>query len=293
MAVENYYVILTRLGAAKHATAIATGGNISLTEMAVGSGQNDTLYEPVDTQTALKTEVWRGGIGAIRTDPDNNTRIIIETNIPQNVGGFVIREFGIFDSDGDLFAVGKYPPTTKTSLAQGAPTDQLIRAILAVNNINSITLLIDPAIIMASKKYVDDLILPLATKSYVDAAIKIPVVDMAFLAGIANNGSNVDLSVQRIGALRLARNTLIQNVIAVVATAPTGDPVEIDITKNGTSIFTTKPTIPVGTNLLSGGVLDPAQLACVAGDLIEPLVTQVGSVIRGQGLTLSIKAIAQ
>ena len=152
---ENYYTILTSYGKQALANAQASGTAINITEFAVGDG-NGNYYAPNETQTGLVNEVYRAQINRITTDSNNPNWVIVEGIIPADVGGFTIREIGIFDDNGNLIAIGNYPETYKPVLSQGAGNDMYIRFIMEVENVDSVQLKIDPAIVLASRKYVDD-----------------------------------------------------------------------------------------------------------------------------------------
>ena len=152
---ENYYTILTSYGKQALANAQASGTAVNITEFAVGDG-NGSYYAPNETQTALKNEKYRAQINRITTDSANPNWVIVEGIIPADQGGFTIREIGIFDDAGNLVAIGNYPETYKPVLSQGAGNDMYIRFIMEVENVDSVQLKIDPAIVLASRKYVDD-----------------------------------------------------------------------------------------------------------------------------------------
>jgi len=151
----DFYTILSSIGKSKLANAQVTGTTVNLTELAVGDG-NGSYYEPSEDQTALKNEVWRGSINQIYVDSQNSNWVVIEAVIPTDVGGFYIREVGVFDDAGDMIAVGKYPETYKPALASGSGKDLYIRMILELSNVSDVTLKIDPAIVLASRGYVDE-----------------------------------------------------------------------------------------------------------------------------------------
>ena len=107
---ETFYTILTTVGQAKIANAQVTGQKVNLTEIAVGDG-GGSYYNPDQTQTSLKNEIWRGNIGSVQIDEENPNWIVIEGVVPATVGGFFVREVGIFDDAGDMVAIGKFPET--------------------------------------------------------------------------------------------------------------------------------------------------------------------------------------
>jgi hypothetical protein len=150
----SFYTILTAIGKAKLANAQVQGTAVNLTQMAVGDG-NGAYYEPTEAQTALVREKWRGNINRIITDQTNPNWIVIEMIIPTTEGGFTVREAGVFDDAGNMIAIGKYPETYKPTLAEGSGKDLYIRMILEVTNVSTVTLKIDPAVVLASRSYVD------------------------------------------------------------------------------------------------------------------------------------------
>ena len=152
---ENYYTILTSYGKQALANAQASGTTVNITEFAVGDG-NGSYYTPNETQTTLVNEVYRAQVNRITTDPANPNWVIVEGIIPVDQGGFTIREIGIFDDSGNLVAIGNYPETYKPVLSQGTGSDMYIRFIMEVENVESVQLKINPAIVLANRKYVDE-----------------------------------------------------------------------------------------------------------------------------------------
>lgn len=148
-------MILTNIGLAKFANAQVTETNVTFTQIAVGDS-NGAYYNPTASMTALVHEVWRGNINAIYIDENNPNWIVCEGIIPTDVGGFMVREMGLFDDENNLLAVGKVPETYKPLLANGSAKDLYLKAILEVSNASAVTLKIDPAVTVASRKYVDD-----------------------------------------------------------------------------------------------------------------------------------------
>ncbi len=153
---EQFYTILTDVGKAKIANAVALQTTVQISEIAVGDG-NGSYYNPSESQTALVNEVWRGGVSRVDTDSNNANWIIVEAVIPPDQGNFYIREVGIFDSQGDLIAIGKYPETYKpTFTSNNAGKDLVIRCILDVSNASAVELKIDPTTVIATVQSVED-----------------------------------------------------------------------------------------------------------------------------------------
>lgn len=152
---DNFYTILTNAGMAAFANAQVSQSKVDFANIAVGDSKG-AYYNPVATATKLVNEVWRGPINAISIDETNPNWIIVEAVIPATAGGFSVREIGVFDTAGVLLAVGKVPETYKPATEQGSLKDLYLRMILEVSNASAVTLKVDPAVIFASKKYVDD-----------------------------------------------------------------------------------------------------------------------------------------
>ncbi|HGJ4538776.1 TPA: phage tail protein [Salmonella enterica subsp. enterica serovar Oranienburg] len=161
----KFYTLLTDIGAAKLASATALGIPLKITHMAVGDG-GGVLPTPSAQQTALVAERRRAALNMLYIDPQNNSQIIAEQVIPETEGGWWIREVGLFDETGALIAVGNCPESYKPQLTEGSGRTQTVRMVLITSSTDNITLKIDPAVVLATRKYVDDKALEL--KVYVD-----------------------------------------------------------------------------------------------------------------------------
>ncbi|HAM2841413.1 phage tail protein [Escherichia coli] len=161
----KFYTLLTDIGAAKLASAAALGVPLKITHMAVGDG-GGVLPTPDAKQTALVNEKRRAALNMLYIDPQNSSQIIAEQVIPENEGGWWIREVGLFDESGALIAVGNCPESYKPQLAEGSGRTQTVRMVLITSSTDNITLKIDPAVVLATRKYVDDKVLEL--KVFVD-----------------------------------------------------------------------------------------------------------------------------
>ncbi|EHQ4373084.1 tail fiber protein [Escherichia coli] len=153
--ITKFYTLLTDIGAAKLASAAALGVPLKITHMAVGDG-GGTLPTPDAKQTALVNEKRRAALNMLYIDPQNSSQIIAEQVIPENEGGWWIREVGLFDESGALIAVGNCPESYKPQLAEGSGRTQTVRMVLITSSTDNITLKIDPAVVLATRKYVDD-----------------------------------------------------------------------------------------------------------------------------------------
>ncbi|EFG9244124.1 phage tail protein, partial [Escherichia coli] len=151
----KYYAILTNQGAARLANATMLGSKLNLTQMAVGDA-NGVLPTPDPAQTKLINQKRIAPLNLLNVDPNNQSQIIAEQIIPEDEGGFWIREIGLYDDKGVLIAVANCPETYKPQLQEGSGRTQTIRMILVVTNTKAITLKIDPSVVLATRKYVDD-----------------------------------------------------------------------------------------------------------------------------------------
>ncbi|EAO5662849.1 phage tail protein [Salmonella enterica] len=161
----KFYTLLTEIGAAKLASAAALGVPLKITQMAVGDG-GGVLPTPSAQQTKLVAEKRRAALNMLYIDPQNSSQLIAEQVIPETDGGWWIREVGLFDETGALIAVGNCPESYKPQLAEGSGRTQTVRMVLITSSTDNVTLKIDPAVVLATRKYVDDKVLEL--RVYVD-----------------------------------------------------------------------------------------------------------------------------
>ncbi|MCO7263942.1 phage tail-collar fiber domain-containing protein [Dickeya zeae] len=153
----KYFTILTHIGEAKLAQAISTGKPLEITQMGVGDG-GGVLQAPDATQTSLVNEKRRAAINSLSVDPDNPGQVIAEQVIPENEGGFWLREVGLYDAAGNLIAVANCPETYKPELKEGSGRIQTVRMILIVSRTDAITLKFDPTVALATRRYADTLL---------------------------------------------------------------------------------------------------------------------------------------
>ena len=154
---STFKSVVTTLGQARIAAAIAAGTDINITQLAVGDG-NGKATTPVASQTKLVKEVYRTPLNSLKFDPTHGNWVIAEAVISASVGGFWMREMGLFSSDGALIAVCNMADTYKPTLAEGSGRTQTLRMVIAVSNTEAISLLIDDSVIMATEQYVNDLL---------------------------------------------------------------------------------------------------------------------------------------
>ncbi|MEA5170603.1 phage tail protein [Enterobacter sichuanensis] len=152
----KYKTVITKAGAIKLAAATTPNGKkVNFTAMAIGDG-GGTLPVPDDSQTKLVNEVWRHALNKISQDNKNKNYVIAELVIPPEIGGFWMRETGLYDDTGTLIAVGNMAESYKPKLEEGSGRAQTVRMVIMVSDIESVELTIDTSTVMATQDYVDD-----------------------------------------------------------------------------------------------------------------------------------------
>ncbi len=156
---SNFYTLLTNIGAALHANAQVQQTTVAWSHFALGDG-NGAAVVPTQTQTGLRREVHRLAITSIETHPDNPNWIVVEAVVPSDVGGWTVRESAIYGGPGGntCIAVGNYPETYKPVLAEGAGREMVMRMIVEISSVATVKLLIDPAVAIASRAWVQSLV---------------------------------------------------------------------------------------------------------------------------------------
>ncbi|MEX6204593.1 phage tail protein [Providencia hangzhouensis] len=151
-----FYTILTNYGKTVLAQALAAQKPLEIPHMAAGDG-GGSYYEPTEAQTNLRNELWRGDLNDLRTDDDIQGQVIAEGIIPIGVDGdWTAREIGLFDKEGGLIAVGKYPETYIPPAISGAKTQVYISIVIKVDNVAAVQLIVDHGQVLASKLFVSE-----------------------------------------------------------------------------------------------------------------------------------------
>nr|DAU52947.1 MAG TPA: tail collar fiber protein [Caudoviricetes sp.] len=142
--------IITDIGFDKINEALISGSKLDLKYIALGDSCGE-YYEPKPNQISLVNEIYRAEVQQV--DGISATALI-----PFNVGGFFIREVGVFDSENNLILVAPQPLTYKPQEAQGGIKDIWIKFRLKGVNPDAIEIKIDASIQYASVEFVTDLI---------------------------------------------------------------------------------------------------------------------------------------
>lgn len=179
----TYRTILTKKGKELIAAAGASGIPIVLSDMAVGDG-NGNAVTPVETQTTLARERYRHAVNQLTVDVSDASRFTAELLIPASVGGFTMREVGLYTNNGDLFAVANVPASYKPTDTEGSFGDTAIRMVFIVANASVVTLVADPNVAVATHSWV---------MNNVNAATIIPGgLTGQFLAKKSNANGDID-----------------------------------------------------------------------------------------------------
>lgn len=150
---SQFFTLLTATGQDQLTQAMGFGKQIALTQMAVGDGGGQPA-PPTESQTTLVNEVYRAGVVTLTVDEQNPNWLIAELVIPTDVGGWTIREIGLFDTEGNLFAVGNFPETYKPTLAAGSGREITVRMTIQVSDTASVTLSVDQSVVFATRTFV-------------------------------------------------------------------------------------------------------------------------------------------
>lgn len=154
MADQTYFTHVTDIGVARITNAVLVGGAVELTHYAVGDG-GGAYYRPTPQMTTLKNEVWRGNIARLEKDPQRVGHVYISAIIPAEVGGFAIREMGVFDADGNMIGIGNTAEVEKVASSSGMSSEIEMTMHLIVTNTDVLQVTVDPSVIIATKKDIE------------------------------------------------------------------------------------------------------------------------------------------
>ena len=119
------------------------------------------------------------------------------------------------------------------------------------------------------------------------ALLELPY-DIAFTAGFDKDMVAEDVAVATYGELVMARPGTFTGEAGYVGTAPVGSVLQVDVFKNGTTIYaSTKPQFAAGSTALTAGVLTVTSFG--ANDRITFKVTAIGSSTVGKGVRFTLK----
>ncbi|WP_243157543.1 phage tail protein [Clostridium sporogenes] len=196
---EKFYTLLTEIGKAKIANSAGFGSKINFVKMKVGDG-GGSYYNPREDQEDLINTVWEGNITHVAIDEKNPNWINVEMMIPANVGGFMIREYGVFDEDNNMLAIAKCAESYKPLAEDGSTKELIMKMVLTVSNTENIILKIDPTIIFAKKSEIEilenkikNIKIPVTSVNSKTGAIELKAEDIK-----TNSGESVELQLDDI-----------------------------------------------------------------------------------------------
>ena len=150
----EYFAILTNKGTEKLAQYLQSGEKLTISWVVVGDG-NGSIPMPDPGRTALVHEVWRGP-AQVTGDLVNKNVIKATSVIPTDVGGWNVREIGLIDQDGELFAIANAPGYPKISIADGINNDMCVGMRVAVSNQAGINIKVDGTVIIATIQDIEE-----------------------------------------------------------------------------------------------------------------------------------------
>ncbi|MBD3877434.1 phage tail protein [Pseudomonas kunmingensis] len=149
----EFYTLVTAAGLAYEAERITAREPINLAQISAGDG-GGASYDPTEAATALRNEVWRAALTDLSPDATNPSRFLVEGLMPADIGGFTVREVGIWTDTGVLYGICKYPASEKPLPGDGVAKELFIRAVFETSNAASVTLTVDNSIVNATRDWV-------------------------------------------------------------------------------------------------------------------------------------------
>ena len=274
----KYFAILTNQGTARLANAAALGTTLNITQMAVGDA-NGVLPTPDPAQTALINQKRIAALNMLSIDPNNSSQIIAEQVIPENEGGYWIREIGLYDDSGVLVAVANCPETYKPLLQEGSGRTQTIRMVLIVSSTSAVTLKIDPAVVLATRQYVDNKVIEV--KAYADnllsqhIAASNPHTQYAPIASPTFTGTpKAPTAAQTANDTQLATTAFVKAAIAALVN---GAPATLDTLAELATALGNNPNFSTTvTNALAGKQPLDNTLTALSGKSVAALLEYLG-----------------
>ncbi|WP_134485408.1 phage tail protein [Pseudomonas aeruginosa] len=154
MSTNQYGGFLTDKGAAKQVEAASGGLRRNITHMLIGDagGAPGQTPDPVPSpsQTKLVRQRYRVKLNRLVAADNSPSVLIAEAILPQDVGGWWMRELGLEDSDGDMIAVANCAPSYKPLVNEGSGRTQTVRLHIAFSHAETVELLIDPNVVTAT-----------------------------------------------------------------------------------------------------------------------------------------------
>ena len=212
----QYTAVFTTYGTQQLAKAIANNNPLTVTHFAVGDGNGNAVTVNA-SQERLVNEKYRATISAVSLDPRNNKQVVFELTIPENIGGFYIREMGVFDAQNKLIAYANCPESFKPTLASGSGKVQVMRMILLVASSNAVTLTVDNSVIFVTRGQLTPKDITANSANGFDNTGHSHTIDKASTtkAGIVQLTSDTGLESENLGLTAKAGKVLAQGIAAL------------------------------------------------------------------------------
>lgn len=212
----QYSAVFTTYGTQQLAKAIANNKPLTATHFAVGDGNGNAVTVSA-SQERLVNEKYRATISAVSLDPRNNKQVIFELTIPEDIGGFYIREMGVFDANNKLVAYANCPESFKPTLASGSGKVQVMRMILLVASSNAVTLTVDDSVIFVTRGQLTPQTITANSANGVDQYGHSHAIDKASTTkpGIVQLTNDTGIDSENLGLTAKAGKVLAQGIAAL------------------------------------------------------------------------------
>jgi hypothetical protein len=218
--------MLTIQGAAKKTNCDALGIPWEPRYMLIGDA-NGTDPVPNPSQIKLINQVYRAQINQLYVSPTDANVLIAELVLPPDVGGWWVRELALEDKDGVFSAVANAAPSYKPQLQQNSGRNQVVRMHIITSGTANIQLKIDPAVVLATRQYVDSSINGLLPANKpAGSYTKVTVNDR----GVFVSGSN-PTTLAGMGITDTFTKTEVESIVAQASALPVGTMVAFPVNK--------------------------------------------------------------
>jgi hypothetical protein len=217
----TYKGILTNNGKALIASAILNN-KINYSHIAVGDG-NGSVPTPLETRTALVNEKARIALNVVEINPNNTNQIVCEAIIPTNMGGFYIRELGLY-AGSTMVVNASYPPTYKPLADEGGAREIALKFVINIQNADVIALYLDDSLIYATREWVKSNYLGKNENAVSASKLKYP----RKIAGVDFDGST-DIALPMLGIDQTWKDVIGLRFLDVFYVNPSSKPIQVII----------------------------------------------------------------
>ena len=182
---QTSFALMTNLGRAKEAAALANATTIEITHIAIGDGAT----VPSGGETVLYHEIARKTISGHGVVVGAENVAYFDCYLAAGEGPYTIREAGLIDIDGDLIAIAHYdPPISKPVPASGQTVEGVVRIEVAFSNVASVIIKVDPSMQVALQRLTRLPWIPIISMSLADPPA-LPVAGDTYVIAAAATGA--------------------------------------------------------------------------------------------------------